>query len=348
MKTIIFPLILLILSNYALFSEPKFCIHEEKSPCIFLRASPSMGRFGDYLATYIKAKWLAYINNISLIIHPSESFEGLIMSQTETFSTVPPQGRKVCLRDFSDFFSNGRVTYIVDFNPILFESPELLNKIKKDQKFCKEIREKISPIGEIELIHPPKDIFSVAVHIRNGGGYDLPLLSEQIFAPDSKRKRLLSKNGLFKNEFGDSEWPTKFFPEQFFIDQIKELSKKLNHRPLYVFIFTDNLNPEELRKRIENNVNLPNIIFDSRKIYSNDRKQLLTDFFSMPNFDCLIRPISSHFSLLTEFLADYKIVIYPKNFYWEVDKENKYYLVADGVLTKVAKGFEDLFHVIVD
>lgn len=285
------------------------------------------GRLGDKLIAYIKSKWAAYNNNLPLYVRPFEYYECFKASDIDLVIETLPEGfYQYKLTDCDDkFLKKYNTIYRVSYYPLL--DNRHLEKMKKDPIFLQELRELISPKDSLDYITPPNDIISVAVHIRKGGGYDNPLKSVQIF--DSKEPY----NPIPSKGYQDKDNPLKFPPEQYYINQIKRISKILSHKPIYLFIFTDDQNPLLLCKRIKKNVNLENITFDCRKINTGHDKNVLEDFFSMLNFDCFIRPGDSQFSRIAHLLGDYKIEIYPTKSHWEKDKNKREYLIMDGIKT---------------
>lgn len=130
-------------------------------------------------------------------------------------------------------------------------------------------------------------------------------------------------------------YQTKFPPEQFYIDQLIMLSKKLKGVPLFVQIFTDDKEPEKLVERIHTAVNQPNITFHFEN-YRNlsFQEQIARDLFQMSRCQVLIRS-QSYFSRAAELMGDPQIVIYPLTSSWELDK-----LIMDKVVVKGS--FEEL------
>lgn len=287
-------------------------------------------RFGDQLIVYIRSKWISYKNHLPLYVRPFEYYDCLKASDIDLELEILPQGFN-CKRGKdidTESLKKFDHIYIVTLYPLL--SDEFFDTLKKESTFLKQLRELISPKEPLNLITPPKDSISIAVHIRNGGGYDNPLKSVQIF---SQKENHLS---VHSEGYQDETNPLKFPPEQYYIDQIKRISKILSHKPIYLFIFTDDKNPSLLAKRIKKNVNLDNIIFDCRKSDTRHDKNILEDFFSMLNFDCLIRPGKSYFSKIIHLLGDFKIEIFPTNFHWIKDKKKREYLIMDDIETLIA------------
>lgn len=258
-------------------------------------------RFGDKLRHYIEAKWFAYQNNLTFYVKPFKYYDCLKAADVDLAI------KKLPLEYFEAKTIHGSNCFA---------------KIKKDEVFLKELREVISPKIPLDLITPPKDIISVAVHIRKGGGYDLPLKSVQIF--DLKDQHIPIKS----NNYLDKYYPLRGVPEQYYIDQIKKISEFFHDQPLYVYIFTDDPNPSLLCERIKKHVKLDNIIFDCRKNECKHDKNVLEDFFSMLNFDCLIRG-GSGFSVIISLLGDFKVCISPVDYHWEMDKKRREYLIID-------------------
>ena len=95
----------------------------------------------------------------------------------------------------------------------------------------------LSPVVPVETIKPPDNIISVAVHVR----------TSDAFAYDTQFE--IKNQGL------------RFPPEQFYIDQICNLSRLLRDIPLYIFVFTDDLDPEALTDRLKHGCNKKNILF---------------------------------------------------------------------------------------
>ena len=165
-----------------------------------------------------------------------------------------------------------------------------------------EIKKMIKPYKPLPEFNLPENIITVAVHVRKGGGFDAPLLSKQ------------------KSPFyADQRWPTKFPPDQYYIDQIKQLSEMLGDPPLYVHIFTDHQKPTEIVERYRKAVSKPNITYHCREEGNRHDRNILEDLFAMAKFDCLIRG-SSHFSLSAQLIGNHMIVIHPKKAKWEGNK----------------------------
>lgn len=192
-----------------------------------------------------------------------------------------------------------------------------------------DILKKEIQLKEIPPVNPiPKNIITIAVHIRkgNGGGeiYDGEQSSLQLYNFD--RNRVIYIYNPDEYPFGEDycrridcglAWQTKFPPEQYYVDQIVKLSKELDNPPLYIQLFTDDKEPFNLLERIKQAVNLPTIVFH----YENNRnlsfkERIACDLYSMLQFDVLIRS-QSYFARSAQLMGDHKVVIYPIKGEWD-------------------------------
>ena len=153
-----------------------------------------------------------------------------------------------------------------------------------DPGFCKEIAQCLAPTKQHTLLELPTERITVCVHVRRGGTFDPPSLW--------------------------SEYPLKFPPDSYYIEQIRTIARLFQGKPLYLFLMTDDLNPEALIHCFQRAVPYSNIQWDCRKKpLEND----LDDFFSIPRFDCLIL-CDSNFSIVASKLAEYAIRIAPTHY----------------------------------
>lgn len=223
-----------------------------------------------------------------------------------------------------------------------------INGLRKNERFLDLLRTQLQPIKNNEFVIP-QDKITVAVHVRKGGGFDKPYYSIQEYPIDLKIDHYLfitkgKKDNFFhkinkqiqemlKNEqsnncliesityktfqqpYIDLTRPLKHPPDQFYIDQIKAISAIFNDALLYVYIFTDDLEPESIVRRYKKAINKENIIFDFRKDENNHYSNVIEDLYHMSKFDILIRPYSS-FSVIAQIIGDHKLVLSPKHGIW--------------------------------
>jgi len=266
--------------------------------------------------------------------------------------------------------TNQHIIYVTDlkFQVSLIESFNTLHSyIFNNKRFYNKLKKLFRPTIPISFIDRPKNITSVAIHLRNGQGFDRPLLSEQIYQghehlvtyntwilqttrrpivaqsrsiSTSKNSAVFDSKNILRAKptetpynyqssshwkdthyaFSDREHPTRFPPLQFYIDQIKFLYKNLNNAPLFIHIFTDHPNPQELVDNIKKHINADNITYSYRKEGNSHDTNILDDLFAMMEFDCLIRPGSSY-SKFAQLLGNHKIIIYPAKTTWIEEKK---------------------------
>ena len=247
---------------------------------------PNGGRFGDNLLSYSKAKWLSYKSNIPLLYLPFKYSDQLMLYEKETmytpeaaqlFSTIMhlPIGSKMQLLPYNStlYISHWKTEITIDWY---------------DPTFIKELKQNIAPRYEIEKTIAPNDCISVAAHVRTGGGF------------------------IVDNEQERERCPLRFAPDEFFIDQIARIAEMFPEQNLYVHIFTDHQNPLFLKQKFEKALNNPRITFGCRTQDNYHNANVLEDFFSMMDFNCLIRP-GSHYSRFVQRLGNNKLVIYPES-----------------------------------
>lgn len=147
-------------------------------------------------------------------------------------------------------------------------------------------------------------------------------------------KRLPRKN------YFDIIYTEKTAPLQYFVDQLNFLSERFSEGIIYFYIFANSRNPKLIANQIFDHLNhKERFIVDFRKdsFATKTRDGVLSDFFSMLNFDCLIRPSNSSFSSMAHLLKNYKIILYPTAWKWQRDclVMKKIHLEIDGHLESI-------------
>ncbi len=249
---------------------------------------PSGGRFGDNLLSYAKALWLARQYDITVLYLPFPYSDKLILHEQENIycseskelfshNVYLPLSSDYTLEKYGNilYFSNWKTPVIIDWF---------------DMNFVNELKQKIAPLYPLDLVAIPDNVISIAVHVRNGGG----------FVVDTQQEK--------------DRWPLRFLSDEFFITQIERIAEMFDQENIYVHIFTDHIDPAQLVEKFQNILNNPRITFGCREKDNNHKSNVLEDFFSMMNFDCLIRP-GSHFSRFVQRLGKNKLVIYPESYY---------------------------------
>lgn len=278
-----------------------------------MTTTPHGGRFGDQLKLYYHAKYLAWTLDIPFLYKPFHHSDKLMLHEKETryTSDLAKKFHKIQPAYKALKKLNSRTLYTLRFKDSRFAK---VNP-KNDAEFLDHMRMLIAPRGANNEITLPEDKITVAIHVRKGSAHDRPLLSRQEYTQED----ILKSGDIIKpsGSYSDVLWPNKFPPDEYYIEQIKRLSELCGNSPMYLFIFTDDPNPEAIKNRYEKRINNPNIEFDSRKS-NHFSSTMLDDFFSMMKFDCLIRP-SSNFSAMVEEIGYCKIAIAPKRVKWVGD-----------------------------
>lgn len=279
------------------------------------------GRFGDNLTCIYKGLCLSIQHHIDLIF-PAFKYSNLLkinnlISENDTLKNVI---------EIEDFSKIKKLETDIVYGVTLLSKIDFNNDVY--MKAIKKLRQLILPNYKINMSHIKmhKNCINVAVHVRQGGGYDMPLLSkdeplEKISMKDAKdaiKIAIAYENKPCK--YSDVKWPLKFPPHSYYIKQIKNLFNMINKKRMHIHIFTDSKNPEFISSKYKKEINEPLISYSSHPNNYNYSTSTVDDFFAMTKFDCLIRSDSS-FSINAERWGNFKIVIYPEHAIWvEKDK----------------------------
>jgi hypothetical protein len=253
----------------------------------------SGGRFGDCLLSYLHAKWISYQRNIPLFYVPFPFSEELVLSEEK-----PLKGQKEVKVKWGDSGpSKSSYIWVCPYFPeTKWERLHTKNEKNrpwkvfdvdwKDGEFRKLVKRSIAPKKPLVLIEPPAGKVSIALHIREGGGFD---------GEDIKKLH-----------------PLKFPPLEYYVNCLLSVIEKYRGESFYCYLFTDAVNPNDLVEKIKESL-LPTtpIIFDYRMEGNQHNANVLQDFFSLFNFRILIRP-QSNFSLIPTLIHDYDSVFSPE------------------------------------
>lgn len=277
------------------------------------------GRFGDNILSYVRAKWLSFKHNIPLFYEPFQYSEKLNMSQTEETWNATLNEKKYTRTQQISLILNERLSRVLFVSIYNRKNNDLYENMVKYPLFGEEIKNKLQPIEPVPLLTLPSDKITVAVHVRKGGGFDQPLGSLSLYDSSEKIDVTGEERKLYYRKYADYMEPTKFPPDQYYIDQIKQLSTLLNDTRLFVYIFTDDQMPHEIVNRYKQAVGKDNIEFCCRMDENAHDKNVLEDLFSMAQFDCLIRA-ESNLSWVAQILGNHKIIIFPVRAQWRRDR----------------------------
>lgn len=262
-------------------------------------------RLGDHLIQYIKAKWLARKHNL-VFLHkrfPYDDQLELFYHEKQLNQFKHQYAQTIVIRNAEPTTFDKNTLYEMEYIIPLKDSWQT---ILSDVEFMAEIKHMIRPHFEIQAIEFPQDIFTIAIHIRKGGGYDGPLASQQYYEATLST----ASSGYVVNSYVyDKIYPLKFIPNQYYIDQLIKLSELLDDIPMYVHIFTDDPKPEQFEQMFKTYVNKSNITYGCRKTGNFHNKHVIEDFFNMAfQFDCLIRG-GSNFACMADLIGNHKLII---------------------------------------
>lgn len=249
----------------------------------------SGGRFGDNLLSYLHAKWLSLQNQIPVLYEPFPYSSELVLDEKEDRGS--PNLRPFPYRMGMRLDPNLPFVYICPFFPAFEEEQReggwpSFPVDWKNLEFRKASLEMIAPKKKMQLSLPPPGMIGVAVHVREGGGYD------------TDHTRLYD--------------PLKLPPLHFYIEAIRKIAEIFPQREIYCRIFTDAINPSLIAETIKKAAP-PQVHVDFRAEGNHHTKNVLEDFFSLFEYNVLIRP-RSNFSVIPSLLRDYAIVCYPADF----------------------------------
>ncbi len=288
-KIKIIALVFLISSTYSILGMPSAVTY-----------TFSGGRLGDNLLSYCHAKWISYKYNIPLLYKPFGYSEQLMLDLLE----IPYSD------DLESQFE-GVITYSMDtqidpengclyvipffpesiFNRYDTDCPFLFTVDWEDQSFKSLLQTMIAQINPMSLSLILDESIKVAVHVRKGTGWDIP-------------------NYRITPEALTASHPLRFAPDSFYIEQLKKIVGLFPGRKIYVYLFTDHDNPGELADKYTKGIACDRMMIDYRRSENNEFINVLDDFFTIQQFDCLIRA-DSNFSFIASKLGNYKVQMSP-------------------------------------
>ena len=275
------------------------------------------GRLGDNLLAYSHAKWISYVYGIPLLFRPFEysdqmvmhmveehltqdriaTFNGIIdISQVATFNIEPDAGILYIIPYFPDSVierTNPRFFY---FFPIGWQ----------DKNFKSELKRMICPINPLQRPFVPEGVIRIALHIRIGTGFDIPSLADY--------------PKLIAADFDQLKCP----PFSYYVQQLKRVLNWYAGKDIYIKMFTDHNNPQELADYFERELN-NKIVIHTREGRNGHNCGVLEDLFAMADsncFDCIIRP-DSNLSIVASKLGDHQLQISP----WHCSIINNEYFI---------------------
>lgn len=256
-------------------------------------------RLGDNLLNYCHAKWLSYHHQLPLLYVPFEYSEKLYIDKLEPLK----------YDHYQSYYQKTITIFLANDPRIIEPDKNILYKIGyfpewgiapntyftyfavdwNDPIFKQEIQKTIRPTENLITVQPPKNMLSIAVHIRTGGGFD--------------------RNWWMPNS------PEKFLTDTFYAQGIRQIIASFPQQPVYIYIFTDHEHPEAVVSKFREYLkDIPLITWDYRKQDNHHEKNVLEDLFSIIHFDCLVRS-ESNYAFIASKIGNFKMEITPKSKY---------------------------------
>lgn len=277
------------------------------------------GRFGDNIRAYGEARWIAYKNHFDFYYRPFVYSNQLAFHKL--YPAVSAHNKKKALT-------------ITDVNQIMNTTQDTLfitqpypanNNVDQDNiEFHRMLKKELSPLRMFPPIAIPEGHYSIAVHVRRGGGWDNNLCQRDALS------NAKSENGRNYVACIDQRYPRKFAPDSFYIEQLDYVANLNPGKKIYVYLFTDDPKPLTIVEKYQKALSHPQIIFDYRKEHNRHDTNVLEDFYAMMQFDCLIRG-QSHYSIWAGILGRIKLEIGPEHFEWQ---GNDLYITSSKVIER--------------
>jgi hypothetical protein len=302
-----------------------FCISNQNVATSFVQYTLSQGRFGDQLLAYAKAHYIADLYHLPLLYTPFRHAELVELHYAQLpYATYYRNNllQEVAVhKDTIINTSDNNFLYTVTLST---KHKEITNLDSialyalQDKKYAHNIKNMLMPHESLHIIDWPKGCITVALHVRKPSGHDTPLTSKQFY--DHNEYALtpptrIEKKGTMPS---DKRYPHKFPPDQYYIDQIELLATLFPEQKLYVYLFTDYNDPQELVKRYKPHIHNDHVTLVCHTKEQQQYMRFIDDYYNMAQTDCLVRA-SSNFSRAAQLLGNHKIVIYPKSTHWYAD-----------------------------
>jgi hypothetical protein len=265
-------------------------------------------RLGDRLLIICAVKFLALTHDLDFYYRPSQFLENCMLSDTEIKFDDSIKARYNKTIEFTEPAykkSKPSTLFLAPWSSIDHLSQHF-GKRHVFRTYFDKLQMMVTPKVLLPKLEIPPNTVSVAVHVRKGEGYDEPLSSVQIY-------KKITAEMKSKDRPADHSWPSKFPPEQYYIDQIHLLEDLLANKKITFFIFSDSLNPQDLTARIAKHCAKENASFINASSSRSDSP--LIDMYKMSACDCLIRAESS-FSMVSQIMGNHKLVFSPQSCEW--------------------------------
>lgn len=256
-------------------------------------------RTGDCAVAYLRARIVADEANMPLYYKPFKGSEIFAFDKLE-LNRGPKYYRNVVYLNDPEQIKNLQladraqsILYLVPFAPFnreLTREGETCSFPKYQPDWAQhQVRLKQLLQVESEKLDLPKDAYTIALHIRDGGDYD-----------DNNTKTL---------------HPLKLPSLNFYIGElirVIEMKKQEGRNNFFIHIFTDALHPEKIRDQVRSQVHMENAQV-ALSFTPSDRATLRYDAGNMGQFQCMIRADSNLSGPIVE-ASDTELDIFPSGF----------------------------------
>lgn len=256
-------------------------------------------RLGDRLAAYLNTKYVAEKNDLPVYFRPFKGAEFFAFSEEETlraptyFKNVVHLETPEDVEALMDVDRNESVLYLLPFFPHtrVENESDACSYIKYFvdwQAFKPRVKELLRVVQPHAMINIPKNVFSIALHIRTGGNYDSPDTATML--------------------------PAKLPPMSFYLGELENLlasQHRPKDKPLFIHIFTDDVHPENVKNVVQNKLRELGV---KAVLSFSPNPNLVDDVANMNRFHCLIRPDSNLSGTLAEASDHLEVEIFPTHF----------------------------------
>lgn len=232
-----------------------------------------LSRLGDNIGMYNKAKWVSYKLGLPLLLKPFPHWNELRLSQ---------RGNQALPNDLHNVYPtiamqgpfNPNDVDVHSMSPGIYEIPFTYDaRIDwSDETFRRSVQDDLITLNGIEQAELKEDTINVALHYRDGGGFDSKIEKSCV--------------------------PTKFPKKQYYKEQIDYVLKTYPNSKIHFQVFTDAKNPgkiksqfESFAKSISENTK-STVTFGCNESNQDPETTTIQDMVKMSQYRCLIRPDS--------------------------------------------------------
>lgn len=288
------------------------------------------GRLGDQMIAYAQTLWFSHIYDLDFFYNPFDHASNFVLHTAHNLvysKDIEAEFNKIVpiTKNTSFDFNDEKTLYFNSLNTKKspFENLDSIQKIALEYPWFKKLLQQLfTPIFYIQKLNIPKEFISVAVHIRMGSGTDKGCISKPFFNTleyYNLPEKIIDKSDL-KKLFSDEQYPNKFPPYQFYIDQINLLIRLFPNKKFLIYIFTDHKNPIYVANLLSNHIDSKNQCLFKTSLSKREKplSSVEQDFYWMSQCDFLIRA-GSNLSRAAQLFGNHSLVIYIKNARWHED-----------------------------